>query len=81
VLSAGEYSGFVQEGRLREHLWKSGKWIDLIQMGILKEEWEALQSPLKANTKPVVADVGDAPPSQLTDVDTDWVVVETAETA
>lgn len=73
MLSAHGFSGFVQEGRLRKHLWRSGKWLDLIQMGILKEEWEELQSPTKACPKPAVAD---APPSgQPADVDIDWFVV------
>jgi len=61
---AGEYSGFVEEGRLREHLWKGGRWADFIHMGILKEEWEALQSLSKVESKPAVAGVGEVPPRQ-----------------
>ena len=33
--------GFAEEGRLREHAWLAGRYVDVIQMGILREEWEA----------------------------------------
>ena len=33
-------SGFVEEGRLREHVWGDGRYQDLVSMGILKGEWE-----------------------------------------
>jgi hypothetical protein len=32
--------GFKEEGRLRKHIFKEGKYIDVILIGILKEEWE-----------------------------------------
>ena len=32
--------GFVEEGRLREHLWSDGKYVDFIYMGVLRSEWE-----------------------------------------
>ncbi len=31
-------SGFVEEGRLREHVWSAGRYDDLIQMGLLRRE-------------------------------------------
>ncbi|RAO73712.1 uncharacterized protein BHQ10_009724 [Talaromyces amestolkiae] len=34
-----EKLGFVLEGRGREALWKSGRWWDLLDMGILSREW------------------------------------------
>jgi RimJ/RimL family protein N-acetyltransferase len=34
-------SGFKEEGRLRQHVWSNGKYIDLVYMGILRDEWEA----------------------------------------
>jgi RimJ/RimL family protein N-acetyltransferase len=34
--------GFVEEGRLRAHVWSDGKYIDLVHMGILRDEWEAM---------------------------------------
>ena len=37
--------GFQEEGRQRQWLDRGGQRWDLIYMGILKEEWEALQSP------------------------------------
>jgi RimJ/RimL family protein N-acetyltransferase len=33
--------GFVEEGRLREHLWTANGYVDQVQMGILRAEWEA----------------------------------------
>lgn len=32
--------GFVEEGRLREHVWHDGGYVDLIQMGLLRAEWD-----------------------------------------
>jgi RimJ/RimL family protein N-acetyltransferase len=33
--------GFVEEGRLRQHDWADGQYIDVVCMSILREEWEA----------------------------------------
>lgn len=33
--------GFVEEGRLRQHVWSNGAYDDVVQMGILREEWKA----------------------------------------
>ncbi|NJM41889.1 MAG: GNAT family N-acetyltransferase [Anaerolineae bacterium] len=33
--------GFVEEGRARKVLWLAGEWVDVVQMSILREEWEA----------------------------------------
>ncbi|MFN8443867.1 MAG: GNAT family protein [Caldilineaceae bacterium] len=44
AIGAYRHCGFVEEGRLREHVWSNGNYIDLIQMGILRNEWEKLQS-------------------------------------
>jgi RimJ/RimL family protein N-acetyltransferase len=32
--------GFVEEGRLREHVWNNGRFDDLVYMGILRKEWQ-----------------------------------------
>jgi RimJ/RimL family protein N-acetyltransferase len=32
--------GFVEEGRLRQQEWCDGRYIDSVQMGLLREEWE-----------------------------------------
>lgn len=37
--------GFVEEGRLRECVYRNGQRYDLIYMGILKKEWLALMNP------------------------------------
>lgn len=31
--------GFVEEGRQRQHVWSNGRYIDLVCMGLLREEW------------------------------------------
>ncbi len=31
--------GFVEEGRLRHHVWSDGRHIDLVLMGILRDDW------------------------------------------
>jgi RimJ/RimL family protein N-acetyltransferase len=31
--------GFVEEGRMRAHIWNDGAYRDLVHMGILREEW------------------------------------------
>ncbi|HEY7127805.1 MAG TPA: GNAT family protein [Ktedonobacterales bacterium] len=33
--------GFIEEGRQRQQAWGNGKYLDLLHMGILREEWEA----------------------------------------
>ncbi len=42
----GAYSrcGFVEEGRLRDHVWSDGAYIDLVYMGILQQEWALRQA-------------------------------------
>ena len=42
--------GFVEEGRLRRHVWSRGQYIDLVEMGVLREEW------LTARREPPVRD-------------------------
>ena len=33
--------GFVDEGRLREHVWSDGRYVDSVLMGLLRSEWDA----------------------------------------
>ena len=42
AIRAYQACGFVEEGRLRGHVWSKGGYIDLVYMGILRDEW-ALQ--------------------------------------
>ena len=35
-------NGFVEEGRLRQHVWSDGAYLDLVLMGILVDEWQKL---------------------------------------
>jgi RimJ/RimL family protein N-acetyltransferase len=36
--------GFQQEGRLRERQYKNGRYVDVIQMGLLRSDWEGHRS-------------------------------------
>jgi RimJ/RimL family protein N-acetyltransferase len=42
AIGAYRRCGFVEEGRLRQHVWSAGQYIDLVNMGILRDEWEPL---------------------------------------
>lgn len=37
--------GFTEEGRLREHVWVSGGYVDVVVMGLLRDEWRAREDP------------------------------------
>jgi RimJ/RimL family protein N-acetyltransferase len=39
AVNAYKRCGFVEEGRLRQHVWKDGAHSDLICMGLLRGEW------------------------------------------
>ena len=39
AIRAYEACGFVIEGRQRQHVWSNGEYIDLVYMGVLREEW------------------------------------------
>ncbi|MBM7844910.1 GNAT family N-acetyltransferase [Herpetosiphon giganteus] len=43
AIAAYEKCGFVHEGRLREHVFNNGQYVDVLQMGMLRSEWEAKQ--------------------------------------
>lgn len=34
--------GFVEEGRMREHLWLAGRYVDNVLMGVMREGWTPL---------------------------------------
>jgi len=39
AMAAYRTCGFREEGRLREHVWSDGKYIDFVYMGLLRREW------------------------------------------
>jgi RimJ/RimL family protein N-acetyltransferase len=43
-------AGFVEEGRLREHVWTDGRHVDLVQMGVLRRELRDAADPAGAPT-------------------------------
>ena len=43
-------SGYREEGVLREFMYRDGKWVDDIQMGLLASEWRELQAKQKRKT-------------------------------
>lgn len=36
--------GFVEEGRPRKAIWVEGEWTDLVEMSILRDEWEEMRT-------------------------------------
>jgi len=46
AISAYKACGFIEEGRLRAHVWSSGQYVDLVQMGVLRDEWQPKQTDL-----------------------------------
>lgn len=40
AIRAYKARGFVEEGRLREHAWLDGRYVDMMLMGVLRDEWE-----------------------------------------
>jgi RimJ/RimL family protein N-acetyltransferase len=45
AIGAYRASGFVEEGRLRAHVWSNGQYIDLVNMGVLRDEWQSQAKP------------------------------------
>lgn len=39
AIRAYQACGFVEEGRLREHVWSDGRHVDAVTMGVLRDEW------------------------------------------
>ncbi|MGH3487595.1 MAG: GNAT family N-acetyltransferase [Actinopolymorphaceae bacterium] len=37
--------GFVEEGRLREHLWLAGRYVDVVVLGILRTDFDSQRIP------------------------------------
>lgn len=33
--------GFIEEGRLRQHVYSNGRYVDAVYMGVLRDEWES----------------------------------------
>ena len=42
-----EKCGFIEEGRGREEYYQDGRYIDVIRMGVLRREFEALHGPVE----------------------------------
>ena len=38
AIRAYKACGFVEEGRMREHVWLAGRYVDNVIMGVLREE-------------------------------------------
>jgi UDP-4-amino-4,6-dideoxy-N-acetyl-beta-L-altrosamine N-acetyltransferase len=51
ILNLHKKFGFVQEGLLRKHILKGGELMDVISIGMLREEWDAKKSELALRLK------------------------------
>ena len=47
AIKAYKSCGFIEEGRLRAHAWNNGEYLDLVIMGLLREEWLKSNSDFK----------------------------------
>ena len=45
AIRAYEKAGFVHEGRKRQGMYKDGRYFDILQMSVLREEWEISTHP------------------------------------
>jgi len=45
AIRAYEKAGFVHEGRKRQGMYKDGRYFDILQMSVLREEWEMSMHP------------------------------------
>lgn len=47
AIRAYQACGFVEEGCLRAHVWSNGAYVDLVYMGVLRQEWQDQQAELE----------------------------------
>ncbi|MFL5730125.1 MAG: UDP-4-amino-4,6-dideoxy-N-acetyl-beta-L-altrosamine N-acetyltransferase [Cytophagaceae bacterium] len=47
VIKMHEKFGFRRESYFREHVFKNGKFLDVVGMALLKNEWKIVQEPMK----------------------------------
>jgi diamine N-acetyltransferase len=47
AMSAYYACGFVEEGRQRSHVWSDGRYVDLVLMGVLRDEWKSRNEQTK----------------------------------
>ncbi len=50
AIAAYTACGFVEEGRLREHVYSNGAYDDAVYMGILRQDWERANPTMSAST-------------------------------
>jgi RimJ/RimL family protein N-acetyltransferase len=48
ALASYKRVGFREEGRLRQAIWRSGRWWDELILGILEDEWREMAAPAAA---------------------------------
>jgi UDP-4-amino-4,6-dideoxy-N-acetyl-beta-L-altrosamine N-acetyltransferase len=51
ALEAYARAGFVEEGRLRQHVWKEGAPVDVVALAMLRPEWEARRAGWEARLR------------------------------
>jgi RimJ/RimL family protein N-acetyltransferase len=40
AIRAYQACGFVEKGRMREHVWLDGRYVDNVIIGVMREEWQ-----------------------------------------
>lgn len=41
AIRAYQACGFIEEGRLREHMFSNGRYVDAVYMGVLRRDWQS----------------------------------------
>jgi UDP-4-amino-4,6-dideoxy-N-acetyl-beta-L-altrosamine N-acetyltransferase len=54
VLDLHATFGFVEEGRLRQHIRRGDTWHDMVQIGLLRDEWLARKPAIEARLQRIV---------------------------
>ena len=54
VVALHKRFGFVEEGRLRQHIIKNGQFVDVVTLGLLASEWEQVKPSLQPTIERVM---------------------------
>jgi UDP-4-amino-4,6-dideoxy-N-acetyl-beta-L-altrosamine N-acetyltransferase len=63
VIRLHERFGFVPEARFRDHVFKAGRFQDVVGLGLLQREWKAVRPQIEARLARVGVDPESLPPA------------------
>ncbi len=56
--------GFVREALLREHVWKGGRFQDVVGLGLLRRDWDAAKPSVEARLRAAGWEPGEMPEAE-----------------